>query len=129
MKVLSLMEPWATLIRAGQKRVETRSWKTAYRGELYIHASAKRVKRGDAHIEALLALIPDVPLGYGHILCRCKLTDCVRMDERFLSAMRTNEREWLCGEYAPGRYAWLLEDVEPLDAPVPAKGHLGLWTL
>lgn len=27
----------------------------------------------------------------------------------------------------PGRYAWFLENVKPLAAPVPAKGALGLW--
>ena len=45
MKVLSLIEPWATLIKEGKKVIETRSWKTSYRGELYIHASSKKIKR------------------------------------------------------------------------------------
>ena len=35
--------------------------------------------------------------------------------------------EKLCGEYAPGRFAWVLEQMEPLEAPVAAKGHLSLW--
>lgn len=30
------------------------------------------------------------------------------------------------GDFAPGRYAWLLDNVRPID-PVPAKGRLGLW--
>ena len=45
MKVLSLIEPWATLIKEGKKVIETRSWKTYYRGELYIHASSKKIKK------------------------------------------------------------------------------------
>ena len=44
MKVLSVIEPWATLIKEKQKFIETRSWKTSYRGELYIHASSKKNK-------------------------------------------------------------------------------------
>ena len=36
-KILSLTEPYATLIKEKKKLVETRSWKTDYRGELYIH--------------------------------------------------------------------------------------------
>ena len=40
MKVLSLREPGATLIKEKKKLVETRSWKTDYRGELYIHGSS-----------------------------------------------------------------------------------------
>lgn len=31
-KVLSLKEPWASLIAFGPKRIETRSWRTRYRG-------------------------------------------------------------------------------------------------
>lgn len=26
-----------------------------------------------------------------------------------------------------GRYAWLLADIESIDAPIPFKGSLGLW--
>ena len=39
MKVISIKEPFATLIKDGIKIYETRSWKTNYRGEIYIHAS------------------------------------------------------------------------------------------
>ena len=39
MKVISIKQPWATLILEGLKEYEFRSWKTKYRGELYIHAS------------------------------------------------------------------------------------------
>lgn len=31
------------------------------------------------------------------------------------------------GDFTPGRFAWLLGDIKPLDPPVPAKGHQGLW--
>ena len=42
-KVLSLTEPFATLIKKGVKTIEIRSWKTNYRGKLYIHASSTRI--------------------------------------------------------------------------------------
>ena len=45
MKVLSLTEPYATLIKNGKKKVETRSWKTSYREELYIHASSTKIHK------------------------------------------------------------------------------------
>jgi hypothetical protein len=38
-KTLSVKQPYATLICAGVKRVENRTWKTDYRGRLLIHAS------------------------------------------------------------------------------------------
>lgn len=39
MKALTLTQPYATLIAIGAKRIETRSWSTAYRGPLAIHAA------------------------------------------------------------------------------------------
>ena len=47
MKVLSIKEPFASLIKNKKKYIETRSWKTNYRGELYIHASLSKVKKED----------------------------------------------------------------------------------
>lgn len=41
MKVISLLQPWATLAVIGQKKIETRSWSTKYRGPLLIHASKR----------------------------------------------------------------------------------------
>lgn len=38
MKVLTIKQPWATLIMQGDKRFEFRSWQTKYRGDLLIHA-------------------------------------------------------------------------------------------
>jgi hypothetical protein len=40
MKVLTLKQPWATLVANGLKEYEFRSWKTNYRGKLLIHAGA-----------------------------------------------------------------------------------------
>ena len=44
MKVLTLFQPWATLVILGEKKIETRSWKTNYRGEIAIHAGKKWIK-------------------------------------------------------------------------------------
>ncbi len=39
MKALSLKQPWAELIVSGKKTIETRKWKTNFRGEFFIHSS------------------------------------------------------------------------------------------
>lgn len=127
MKALSIIEPWASLIKEGKKVIETRSWQTSYRGELYIHASLKKVNNKDGRMSKLLALIPNVDMGYGKIICKCKLVDCVYMDEEFLKKIKKDEQEYLCGEYSIGRYAWILEEVTPLENPIPAKGKLSIW--
>lgn len=46
MKAISLLQPWASLVVMGAKKIETRSWNTKYRGELLIHASAGKTKEG-----------------------------------------------------------------------------------
>ena len=40
-KVLTLTQPWATLVAIGAKKIETRSWSASYRGPLAIHAAAR----------------------------------------------------------------------------------------
>lgn len=30
------------------------------------------------------------------------------------------------GDFAPGRFAWILDDIQPCE-PIPAKGRQGLW--
>jgi ASCH domain. len=44
MKAISLKEPWASLMLEGKKTIETRVWKTNYRGKLLLCAS-KNQKR------------------------------------------------------------------------------------
>jgi hypothetical protein len=44
MKAITIIQPWATLLAIGEKKFETRSWGTKYRGELAIHASKKTDK-------------------------------------------------------------------------------------
>lgn len=42
MKALTIHQPWASLIAAGVKTIETRSWSTRHRGPLAIHAGKAR---------------------------------------------------------------------------------------
>lgn len=41
MKVITLIQPWATLVALGEKKIETRSWSTNFRGRIAIHAGKK----------------------------------------------------------------------------------------
>jgi len=126
MKALSIIEPWATLIKEKQKYIETRSWKTNYRGEIFIHASLKKINKNDEHIQELLKLIPNLEMNYGHIICKANLIDCVYMDEKYINKIKENKKEYLCGDYQVGRYAWVLDNIEPLE-PIKIKGNLGIW--
>ena len=89
--------------------------------------SGPRWTKKDPHIQRPLSLLPEGSLHPGFVVCRCVLKDCLPMDESFLGWIEGHPLEKLCGEYAPGRFAWVLEQAEPLEAPVAAKGHLSLW--
>lgn len=126
MKVLSVKEPFATLIMDKDKMIETRSFKTNYRGELYIHASLGNVDIKE-RID-LLNLVGERNMHNGYIICKCKLVDCVYMSPSFVEDMKKNNyKEYICGEYKEGRYAWVLSDIQVLDEFLPAKGKLGIW--
>lgn len=127
MKSLSLLEPFASLIKENIKCVETRSWKTNYRGELYIHASLKKVSKKDERINELVNLLENKEFKYGNIIAKCKLVDCIYMDEKYVNDIVNNKIEHMCGMYSVGRYAWILEDIEMLKDPIEIKGKLGIW--
>lgn len=129
MKVLSLTEPFATLIKNGIKTIETRSWKTNYRGRLYIHASSTKIPREYKINENLMSFINLNELSYGNIICYCDLVDCIEMTDQFIEGIKKNKKEYIVGMYSKGRYAWILKNVQVLDYPIPAKGHLGVWNL
>lgn len=129
MKVISLLEPWASLIKENVKCIETRSWKTKYRGELYIHASKKKItKKNYIEYKEQLDLLEDTDFKYGYIIAKCKLVDCKYMDEDLIEEVKKNYKEYISGNYSVGRYAWILEDIKMLETPIEVNGQLGIWT-
>ena len=46
-KVLTIRQPWASLIVQNLKDIENRTWKTNYRGPLLIHAASFKIKNWD----------------------------------------------------------------------------------
>lgn len=134
MKVITIQQPWASLIMIGAKSIETRSWATKYRGQILIHASAGFPKANREFcqtpiVRAYLREFNELPLGV--ILGQARLRH-VYPSEHLLSsfdfnpaAYNPNEREF--GDYSQGRYGWMLDQVGVFDNPIPAKGQLGLW--
>lgn len=140
MKALSLIQPWATLVAIGAKRIETRAWATDYRGPLAIHASKWLTSRGcaiNADVAAYLALCFEEPfrtaltqggiehvreLPSGAIVATARLVDV-----RSTDAFDVDDYERAFGDYRPRRFAWLLADVVALPAPIAHRGFPGLW--
>lgn len=126
MKVLTIREPWASLIGAHIKLIETRSWPTKYRGELYIHAGLAPLPKKDVRIKLLdNSIIND--LHFGTIFLKCNLSNCIQITKEFATKVKQESpQNYLWGDYTEGRYAWILTDVQYIE-PIKAKGHLSIW--
>ena len=124
MKVLTIREPFATLIKDKVKTYETRSWKTNYRGEIYIHAAKAKSKSTNVAMASTYLKSKENP---EHIICKCLLKDCIYMTPEFIEKVKQNPQEYNSGHYEIGRYAWKLEVIEVLNNPIIAKGKLGIW--
>lgn len=137
MKAITLLEPWASLIAVEVKKIETRSWSTKYRGPLAIHAG-KSLKASHMNIAwhepFFSALRPHheesggIRYFHGCVIATCDLVDCIKMTPEFIDLIKSAKgHEYDFGVYAVGRYAWILENVKPLEKPIPAKGALSIW--
>ncbi|OBZ10535.1 2-oxoglutarate dehydrogenase E1 [Bacillus sp. FJAT-27264] len=131
MRCLTIRQPWATLVALGEKNYETRSWRTAYRGELAIHAGLKIDKAacGREPFQSILAKhgYTEENLPTGVIIATGKLKECHDITGLNNVAQWMGENERALGDYTEGRFAWELENVRPLVHHVPAKGRLGFW--
>lgn len=123
MKVLTIRQPWASLIMAGLKEYEFRSWKTNYRGELLIHAGKTIDKEAERRLKKYL---PDV-LPTEQILGKVELIDCTKVTPQFLDELRKVNPEIYAKSMFKEEYAWNVKVLEKFDEPIETKGKLGLW--
>lgn len=123
MKVITIKQPWATLIVEGYKRFEFRSWKTNYRGDILIHAGKGIDKEA---MERLKKYLPDeIPLG--KIIGKATLTDCIPMSKDFADMLAKENNDIYTTHSFSRNYGFKLENVEKLDNPIEIRGQLGLW--
>ena len=127
MKVITLWEPWASLIAVGAKKIETRSWNTNYRGRIAIHAAKKIVKVHPVVDILTAANYLSHNLQHGKIVATAEIVDCVLMTQEMIAEQC--QQEYSLGDWQVGRYAWILGDVKRLDEPIPVKGFQGIWNL
>jgi len=143
MKALSIKQPWASLIANGIKDVENRTWRTKFRGRIYIHASAKAVGND---IETILNYqqynaIPldkqnDINNGIWHksaIIGEVEIIDCVlNYDSVWAEQMST----YKCEEtginilHRNQKYVWnwVLANAVMYEQPIlNVKGKLSFW--
>lgn len=122
MKVLTIKEPWASLIINGYKEYEFRSWKTKYRGKILIHAGMSLEKDASERFK-------EYNLEYykGAIIGEATITDCILVDNEFnLELRKINPLVYARSNHVE-TYAWKLENIKKYDKPIYIKGKLGLW--
>jgi hypothetical protein len=135
MKALSIKQPWASLIAHGLKDIENRTWRTHFRGRVYIHVSAKAA--GD-----FMRLLSNKQLNkvvwelenyktfetyfeYSAIIGEVDIIDCVQ-DHPSIWA---EKHEDFMGEFIRGPiWNWVLANPVLYDKPIlNVKGKLSFW--
>lgn len=125
-KALTVWQPWASLLAAGVKEYETRSWSTRYRGLIAIHAAKRQPDTDYRRLIGGRGNMPD-PLPVGAVVALARLVDVVPTDTLRAKPGFMASQEARLGDYAPGRFAWQMKIVEQYDPPLPAQGKQGLW--
>ena len=132
MKALTMYEPWATLLVLGYKHFETRSWQTAYRGPLAIHAAqnGNYMRKLPAFLEhaGLPAELADTLLwAQGQFIGLVMLVDCYATGPQFVAQQQLSDRETALGDFTIGRFAWDMRHRLILPDPISFLGARMLW--
>jgi len=134
MKALSIKQPWASLIAHGIKNVENRTWKTNFRGKIFIHASAKPVEvLFSVEQSAQLwmngfdatTVISKESFPISAIIGEVEIVDCV-INHESIWAEKSDWQE--VGWTEKQIYNWVLANAVLYDKPIlNVKGKLSFW--
>lgn len=152
MYAITIRQPWASLIMAGIKTLETRSRATNIRGRVLIHSALKpeftgsyqnievgirkyikELKEAAGHLGHNDDFYRSLPLG--KILGSVDLTDClpagdwleVHKGKGNFERHEIYDREFTLGNLSSDRFVWVLKDPQPWPDPFPVKGKQGFW--
>ena len=146
MKIITLWQPYATLIARDLKQFETRSKAINYRGPLLIHAAKRTPKHNEwtqlfSQIESLTGIRPDPKwFCFGAVVAIADVEGCFPMHSTqhfsgqtydgslrpYIAIDQQTELERVVGDWQPGRYAWKLGNVQRLADPIPWLGRQGM---
>lgn len=124
MKVITIKQPFATLIAEGIKEYEFRTWKTKYRGEVLIHAGKGIDKKAMKKYEHLNLEYPS-----GCIIARADLTDCIYIDSfarKMLKEKNSLVYSNIINDISSKNFGFKLENIKKVK-PIPINGKLSLW--
>ncbi len=125
MKVITVKQPFATLIAKGLKEYEFRTWRTKYRGDILIHAGKGVDKEAMKRYEYLNLDYPS-----GQIIAKATITDCVYVDDDLKDILRKKDQLVYYGILKKDSnwdgYGFKLENIKEIE-PISINGKLSLW--
>ena len=128
-KVLSIQEPWASLILNGKKTIELRTWRNRYRGELYIHATTNK-GTCRANVVGGADLLQPGAIRRAQIgtICGKVILEGVKFYRSTDEYKADTPHHRYSGEiYANPLYGWVLKKPVFLEHSFRTKGRLGIW--
>ena len=126
MKVITIKQPFASLIAEGLKEYEFRTWKTKYRGEIFIHAGKGIDKKAMKKFEEYGLEYPS-----GCIIAKANLSDCIKVDDELRKVLfEKNPKVYnsIIKHVEWEGYGFKLDNIEKIE-PIPAKGKLSIWEM
>ena len=123
MKVLTVKQPWATLLALGLKEYEFRSWKTNYRGKVLIHAGESIDKEAMERFKELNLEYPTKKV-VGEVI----IEDCLLLDKE-LNKKIISKNNIVYGTKEREGYAWKVSHAKEIKSNKEVKGKLGLWNI
>lgn len=134
MKALSIKQPWASLIAHVIKDIENRTWKTHFRGRIYIHASAASAGTpiellNESQMKAIQNGFCELHYPKSAIIGEVDIVDCV-INHPSIWAEKTTihiENGKMFSHEKP-IYNWVLANPVLYDKPIlNVKGKLSFW--
>ena len=114
LKALSIRQPWAWLMVNGLKDIENRTWRTQFRGRIYVHASKRWDYEGQLWLQQNHPVVLDLELDRssvftGGIVGEMTIVDCVTHS---------------LSPWFQGPSGFLVENPVAYDTPIPRNGRL-----
>lgn len=132
-KAITIKQPWASLICWDLKDIENRTWKTKFRGRVFVHAGAQwydGYRKGKNFYPSKLItcdqrrfltinqqtmlLRPEYQLPLSVIIGEVEIVDCIQNYPSIWSA----QNHW----------HWVLTNPIQYETPISCKGALSFWT-
>lgn len=130
-----MRQPFASLIVAGVKLYEGRSWQTSHRGPIAIHASGAKPDKALLHERPIWKSLDDADLMFDELPCGqlIGVVSIVEMVDGAASMRTVAKKHRLLVDPADGDtseyYLWRLADPWRLPEPITIHGSLNLWRL